>query len=452
MNSKKELNVFIIGYETFNAKMLQTLPISNEIKFHPLLRFDEIHGSEEIQALDLLNMASKRLEESSVKPDAIVTYWDFPCTIISAILNSRYGLNGPSARSIFKCEHKGWSRSEQKKAIANRIPVAVTFDPNDEAAYEKINLLPPFWIKPVKSFQSWLSFKVSDRNDFEAFREEMRINVDGLYKPFIDLMRECRMADMITNSPESCIAESPLTGHMCTVEGYVYDGEPVIYGVIDSIRERDSNSFQRYQYPSQLPMDVQFRMGEVTRRVIEQVDLNDTCFNIEYFYNQTSDTIHLLEINPRTSQSHADLFEKVHGHSQFQILLEVALNRVPRPMKRDGQFKMACKYLHRVHQAGVVKKVPSEEKIKKITEKYPGTKVELLIKEGDNLDDLLFQDAYSFLIAHIYIGGNDEVEIDEKYREVVKEAGIMIEPLNEKALSTASENTRIEEMASREDS
>lgn len=445
MHTRK--NIFIIGYEDFNAEELKNLPIGSSVDFHPLITFDEIHGTEKIAALDLFNLAIKRLDESSIKPDAIITYWDFPCTLICSMLNSRYGLNGPNPRSVFKCEHKGWSRSEQRKVIADNIPLFQTFDPNDEAAYEKINLLPPYWIKPIKSFQSWLSFQVTDKNDFEAFRKQMKENVDGLYLPFVDLMRQSRISDIITNSPDSCIAESGLTGHMCTIEGYVYDGQVVVYGVVDSIREKNSNSFQRYQYPSMLPMDVQFRMAECSRKVIDQIDLNDSCFNIEYFYDQTSDTINLLEINPRTSQSHANLFANVHGHSQFQIIIEIALNQRPQPMKREGDFRFASKYMHRVHRSGKVVKVPSEQRIREICAEFPGTKIEMLVQEGDELNDLKFQDAYSFLLAQIHLGGNDEVDVDEKYNKIVERLGIIIDH-EDAQRTTASDSSRIEEMIS----
>ncbi len=421
-------NIFIVGYDDFNVQLLKDLPVSASAAYHPALYYEEMQSSHQIAALELLSKAIERIEKADVEPDAVITYWDFPGTVLSAMLNARFGLVGPSPRSVFKCEHKAWSRTEQRKAIPEHIPIAAAFDPHDDGAFHKINLLPPFWIKPVKSFQSWLSFRVNDSVEFDQHRAEMKKHVDGIYQPFIDLMRRCHMPDLITTARESCIAESPLNGHMCTVEGYVHDGDVVIYGVVDSIREKASNSFQRYQYPSMLPMDVQYRMSDLSRRVISEIGLDDSCFNIEFFYNQTYDHIRLLEINPRTSQSHSDLFAKVHGHSQFQLLVQIALGNRPKPMERNGPFRMAAKYMLRVSQPGRVKKVPSTEDIAALTARFPGTKVKLQVSEGDHLADLLFQDAYSYELADIYIGGDDELDIDQKYRQVVEELGIVIEP------------------------
>lgn len=420
-------NVFVIGHDPFNMPMLESLEVAQDINFIPALDKDELKASEDVPALQLYETALKRIEDSGYEPDAVITYWDFPATIITAMLNNRLNLIGPPLRSLFKCEHKAWSRMEQRKVIYDNIPHFAAFDPADPDAYSKINLVPPFWIKPVKSFRSYLSFRVEDRTDFEHYREEMVTHVGGIYGPFTDLMRKAHMPYHVTDSSDACIAESGLSGHMCTVEGYIIDNEVICYGVVDSIRETNSNSFLRYQYPSQLPMAVQYRMMDIARRVLAQIDLNDSCFNIEYFYNQTDDSIYLLEINPRTSQSHADLFEKVHGQSQFQIMLQVALGERPKPLERSGPFRLAAKYMYRTDQPGVVKKLPGTEELTRLNERFPHTKINFNVREGDNLAELLFQDAYSFEIADIYIGGNDEMEICAKYEEIVQELGVEIE-------------------------
>ncbi len=424
--SKKQ-NVFVVGYDEFNVSLLRKAPISADIEYHPALTYEDLKSSEDVPALDLLQRATEIIQNSAVEPDAIITFWDFPATILAAILGRKFGLYAPEVRSIFKCENKLWSRNEQRKVIVNNIPRYTGFNPHDEEAYFKINLVPPFWIKPIKSFRSYLAFRVNSRTDFERCREEMSGAIDGIYRPFQDLMKKTRIPDLISNSEESCIAESMLSGHMCTVEGYVYDNEVICYGIVDSVREENSNSFNRYQYPSVLPMEIQYRMMDLTRRTIEQIDLKDCCFNIEFFYNQTEESIHLLEINPRTSQSHSDLFDKVHGTSQFQILLEIALGRRPRPLKRDGMFQMAAKYMHRVTEPGVVKRVPSEAELADIAQEFPGTRIKLHVAEGVSLADMLFQDAYSYEIADIYIGASNETELDEKYRTILERLNIVIE-------------------------
>ncbi|MEA3543804.1 MAG: hypothetical protein U9R69_01130 [Thermodesulfobacteriota bacterium] len=99
----------------------------------------------------------------------------------------------------------------------------------------------------------------------------------------------------------------------------------------------------------------------------------------------------------------------------------------PRPLKREGEFNIAAKYMYRAFEPGIVKKVPTDGEIKAICEKFPGTKIKMLVAEGDNLEELLFQDAYSFEIADIYVGAKNELELDEKYNEIVAMLQIVIE-------------------------
>ncbi len=420
-------NVFVVGYDEFNVANLRRLPASENVEFHPALYYEELHQDEETPAIEALNTGIKRIDESGITPDGVITFWDFPATIISAMLAARYTCPGPPIRSLFRCENKAWSRSEQRKAIVDNIPRFRAFDPNDTEAYEKINLLPPFWIKPVKSFQSFLAYKVEDRGSFEQYRQEMADKVPLLYKPFCDLMRKCRVPDLVATSPDSCIAESLLSGHMCTVEGYVYDSEVIAYGIVDSIREPGYSSFNRYQYPSNLPMDVQYRMMEITRKIVSYFDLNDTCFNVEFFFNQTEDQIYLLEINPRTSQSHAELFERIHGYSQFEVLVTLGLGNRPKAMMRHGEFNIAAKYMHRVFQPGIVKRVPTEKEIKALEEEFPGTAFQILVEEGNKLEELPFQDSYSYVLANIHTGAESELALAEKYDRICKKLPLEIE-------------------------
>ena len=399
MSEKK--NIFILGYEEFTVNMLKQLPMAKNINFHPALTRNEMVSSEDIPAMEIYKKAIDIIESSNVEPDAVMTFWDFPATIVSSMLNARFGTIGPPVKSIFKCEHKGWSRSEQRKVIFDNIPRFACFDPKDEDAYRNINMLPPFWIKPVKSFRSYLSYKVNDMKEFEEYREIMKEHVDGIYHPFTKLMQKARVNDMISTSSESCIAESSLDGHMCTLEGYVYEDEVITYGIVDSIKEKGYSSFQRYQYPSQLPMEIQYKMMEVTRRIINHIGLNDTCFNIEFFYDQTNDEVFLLEINPRTSESHTDLFYKVHGQTQLRLLLDIKLGRRPRPLERKGEFLIGSKLFYRTFEPGIVTKVPTKKRIDEIIKKYPGTKIKMTVEQGDDLTDLMFKDAYSFELEFI---------------------------------------------------
>lgn len=431
--SKK--NVFVVGLDDFNLKKLRMIPEASDCEFHPALYISEIREVEEFDIGALIDTAVKRMEGFPGKIDAVVAYYDFPATDILPILAERFGLPGPRLESVFKCEHKYWSRLEQQKVIPDHIPVFKAFDPFDSHAFEKLNMIPPFWIKPIRSFCSFLAYRINDEFDFVTNIEEVKKQIDFLAKPFHYFMENYPFPAEIAEMKESCIAESLLEGSQCTLEGYVTNGDVVIYGIVDSVREADRSSFARYEYPSFLPQEIQFRMADVARRFIKQIGLNNSPFNMEFFYNSTLNEVFLLEINPRVSQSHADIFEKVHGVSHLSIMLQIALGKRPVPLERKGPFQVAANCMVRTYESGKLIRVPAQEEVAKIQREVPGTVIKLLVSEGQHLNNLQLQDSYSFELANVFIGGRDRLELLERYNQVLDMLDFAIERDKETMIS-----------------
>ena len=423
--SKKK--VFVIGLDDFNLEKLQRLPQADECEFLPALDYSDIRGAKTYDIIALIDKAVEKINAAGGKPDAIVTYYDFPGTTMLPILAERFNLPGPTLESLMKCEHKFWSRMEQQKVIADHIPQFFAFDPFEENPLENVPLIPPFWIKPVKSFRSFLAYRINDIEAFNQALPEIREKIGYYNEPFLKLFEVYPLPYEIGQMKETFIAESVLAGTMCTVEGYVFNGQVVVYGVVDSVREHDRSSFARYEYPSTLPQEVQFRMADVARRAISGIGLDNTPFNIEFFWNQTYDQVMLLEINPRISQAHTDIFEKVHGISHHSIMLDIALGRKPRIMEYNGDFHKAANFMVRIFERGKIKRVPSRQEISKIARQMPGTIVKLHVEPGTDLDELTGQDSYSYELANIYIGARDQLELLGKYHRCLEQLTFDIE-------------------------
>lgn len=62
----------------------------------------------------------------------------------------------------------------------------------------------------------------------------------------------------------------------------------------------------------------------------------------------------------------------------------------------------------------MVRSVPDDQQLAEIGERFPGTRVKVHVAEGDDLADLLFQDAYSFELADVYLGADTEIELDDR--------------------------------------
>ncbi len=411
--------IFFVGLDDFNTATLETLPQAAEFAFQPALTLSEMRDDPTVDVTALIDKAAERIESAPLPPAGVASFFDFPGTIIAAALAERFGLPGPGMESLFKCEHKYWSRLEQQKVVPENIPTFQAFDPADQGAYAKLGLVAPFWIKPVKSFRSYLAFSVPDERQFAAITAICRDKGPAIVEPFRDVMRAYQMPYELTEMPETFIAESAIGGAQCTLEGYAFDGKVVIYGVVDSVREADSSSFARYEYPSILPLEVQHRMMDVTRAVIHQFGYQHGPFNAEFFYDQTNDAVWLLEINPRASQSHADLFRKVHGVSHLSMVVDLAVGRKPRPLPRDGRWNVAAHFFKRVTKPGLVTHAPNRASIERIERRQGDTRIQLNVDKGTHLGKLANQDSYSFELAHVYIGGRDRTDLLDRYDQVL---------------------------------
>ncbi len=424
----KKKKVFVIGLDEFNLSKIRELPEINECTILPAVKFSEIRGVENISIPRLLEKTDKRIKEAG-GIDAVISYLDFPGSVLVPIIAKKYDLPGPELEDVMKCEHKYWSRLEQYEVIPDNIPRFRAFDPFDEDAYEKIGFTPPFWIKPVKSYHSYLAYEIKSREHFDECIEEVKQNIDYMVEPFSYIIKEFGMPEKIACIKEKMFAETPISGHQCTVEGYVFNKDVVIYGLVDSVQYEGYPSFSRYQYPSNLPYEVQYRMSNLARKAIKRIGLNNSAFNIEFFYNEKENKIYLLEVNPRMSQSHADIFQKVHGISHHHVIINLSLGRRPEPIEYKGDFEIAAHFMLRTFRPGRVKQVPSNKKIAKLKEKYPEMTINLTVKEGQSLDDIEEHhiDSYSYVLAYINLGGNDHDHLLNKFRDIENNLGFRID-------------------------
>ncbi len=411
-------NVFIIGLDEFNLKMLQSLQHADECNFIGLLDIHALIDSGQYRLADMLALAEQELQRFDGPINAIAGYTDFPVSTMTPILCAKFGVPGPTLESVLKCEHKYWSRLEQKQVIAEHIPRFTTFDPFDEDALEKISLNFPFWIKPVKSTASQLGFRINNKKAFKRAIGILREKI-GLFKPFDYLLDMLVLPEEVARVNSGfCVAEQIISGHQCTLEGYVLNGTVHTYGIIDSIREPNRTTFSRYQYPSALPGRVRKKMVEITETVMTHIGFDQSAFNLEFFWDEKRDKIWFLEINTRIPQSHSDLFMKVDGASNHQIMLDVALGRDPAFPKRKGKFRVAGKFFLREYQDKLITGIPTREDVLAIGEKVPGMLIDIQGKVGMKLSDIPEQDSYSYATAFIYLGADNQRELLDKYRQV----------------------------------
>jgi biotin carboxylase len=425
-------NVFVFGADAFNVAQLERLNKGGQYRFHELFSREEVKAGPEFRAQRLLEEGIDRLKRFPGSVDAIVGYWDFPVSTMLPLLRRPFGLVSPSFEAVLKCEHKYWSRLEQNSVVPYCVPDFCAVNPFADEVRGQITVDYPFWIKPVKAASSHLGFKVRNEAELDRAIAEIREKIFRFANPFNYLLQFADMPGEIAGiDGNHCIVEEIIShGRQCTLEGYVYKGEVVVYGVIDSIREGKHRScFARYQYPSTIPQRVQREMIETTRRFLNHIDFDNGPFNIEYYWESGSDHIWLLEVNARISKSHIPLFRDVDGATHQKVMLELALGKKPEFPHRQGRYNVAAKFMWRVFQDAIVAHVTSEAELESLRALLPSAEIQLHIGRGQRLSSLSDQDSYSYEIADIFLGGRNQKELLQKYRTAQEAMHIEFEPV-----------------------
>lgn len=414
-------NVFVLGIDDFNLAQLKSIKNADQYNFHGLLTFDEVKGGGTYPFEQVLDSAREQLAGFPDRIDGVVGYWDFPVTSIVPILCREFGLPGPSVESVAKCEHKLWSRMEQRRAIPEFTPDFDAVDPFADDPLASIDLPYPFWLKPIKGTDSLLAFKIHNEHEFRRSIEKIRANIGHVAEPFNRLLEHVALPEDIASVDGSfCLAEQVMPGRQCTVSGYAHDHRVHVYGVVDSINYPGHSSFFRYEYPSRLPRRVKDRLIEASERIMAHIGYDQAAFNIEYFYDPKRDHIWLLEINPRISQSHGHLYEQVDGYPNHQVMVELAVGRAPDFPRRQGPYHCAAEFHLRRFEDSLVTRVPTQSEVKVIEQEMGGCIIDIKAHRCEWLSEMIEQDSYSFDIAHIFMGAHDQKELLEKYHRCVE--------------------------------
>jgi hypothetical protein len=425
------LNVFVLGLDDLNLGVLENLPGADELRFHELLCRDDLLDIAHLDLPARLAQAERILRDFDGSVDAVVGYWDFPVSSLVPIVCHRFGLPSPDLDGVLRCEHKYWCRLEQSEVIEEHPAFAlVPFD--DPAPPPGVGF--PMWLKPVKSASSELAFKARDETEFRDAVTHIRERIDEFGRPFELILDHAGLpAEIEEVGGRACLAEEAVSGRQFTVEGYCVDNEPHVYGVVESVLYPGRSSFHRYQYPANLPAEVTERLTRISTEAMRRMRIGSGTFNIEYFWDPDTDRISLLEINPRLSQSHAQLFECVDGVSNLHALVQLGLGRRPEMRHRQGRYAVAAKVFPRAFHDAVVTRAPSPEEVARIEREIPGViGISADLQEGTRLSDVPHQNSYSCALGSIVVAADDEQELLTTYERCVDALGYQLEEVDER--------------------
>lgn len=413
-------NVFVLGYDLKHQSDVEDITDIEHINIHALLHSDEVARQDGYDIEAMLSKARMVLDQYD-RVDGIVCHWDFPGAALHAILCEEYHVPGPTLESVVKCSHKYWSRLEQRRLVPEHTPDFCAVNPFDDEALGKISVAFPFWLKPITAYSSMLGFHITNEQEFNEAIREIRKVIGFWGDPFDEIMRHIELpAELHEITGNFLIAEKYIRGWELAPEGYVQSGKCHVHGMIDMVIGPNGKSFERYEYPSCAPEPVQKLVTSVSCQIMEQIGFDSGCFNIEFFWDDQTEDLWIVEINPRLSPSHSYLFEQVKGLSNHEVAVQVALGERPRFDQVSGRYKCAAKFLHRRYSREnmVATRLPTEAEIENFRKNVqPDTRIYLRLQEGEQLANLRDQDPYSYVMADMLIAAQSREELEQKYRE-----------------------------------
>jgi biotin carboxylase len=338
----------------------------------------------------------------------------YPGMSVVAVIAQRLGLPGPSIDAIMRCEHKYYSRLAQRAAVSEFTPDFKLIDPDNNETIEQVHDFPVF-LKPVKSCMSMNAFAITSKDELVQ-RVRAAVMPRRFTEPFDHMARA--YSNLVDLSCNYLLAEELLKGRQVSLEGYVYNGKPVVMGIVDGEMFPGTLSFSRWIYPSRLPTTVQQRMEQVAIDFFSHIGYDNAMFNMELFWDEQSDRINIIEVNPKIASQFPDLFEKVDGISSYEILLRIAVGEEPEFRKRRGQFKIAGSCVLRTFEDKMVIKKPTAEDVQRVQDLYPDALISVIATEGRKLSEQS-QDTASYRYGLINIGAQSLEELEKK-NEVCK--------------------------------
>ena len=414
----------VIGLDARHHRVLKELGNDHGYDVRGVLGYDRVRTARRYDLDDLLAAARRSLGNDPV--DGITTYWDVPSSCLAPILAEERGLPTPGLRAIASFEHKLWSRQIQQEVAPDATPPFAAVDVFDDRSLEPPPLPFPFWLKPVKSASSHLSFHVRSATEHAAAIRQLRRGIGRLGLPFQHALDRCDDLpdDIAALGGCAAIAEGGLDGDQCTLEGYVRDGVTHVHGIFDIHRGEDGSTFTHYTYPSQMPEPARARMEEIATALIDRVGYDGAAFNIEFFHDRESGRTTILEVNPRISQEHSQLMAWVDGATNLQVMADLALGRAPELRTGHGESSVAGKFFLRRPEDAQVTRIPTDRELAELEERFAPAAIDLIVHDGERLSDVPEQESYSYLYGYLYLAADDDAALTRRAAMVEDELAI----------------------------
>lgn len=351
--------------------------------------------------------------------DAVSSQHEQFGALAAALLAEKMGWPGTCPKAVVACQHKLYARQvlETVAPEANvrftRLSCAYGEDVPDNLQY-------PAFVKPVKAAFSVLAQVVRSREDLQAFTRfgayELWV-IKHLVRPFEEV---CARLLPEAGTAHSMLLEEPVRGAQYSLDGIAFEGEIKPLGVVDSIMYPGTQAFMRFDYPSRLEQTAQDQALDVARKFLQAVGFTHGLFNMEFFYDTATQTLKVIEFNPRMASQFSDLYKRVDGINLHAMALELAHGRDPWALPRAStKVGAASSFVYRVfderasHLPQRIPAMPQAWQLSQLKAQFPDQLFLQFPKAGHSLArDFKWLGSYRYGILHL--SGRDVHDLQER--------------------------------------
>lgn len=338
----------------------------------------------------------------------------------AALLAERMGWPGTPVAAVLACQHKLHARQVLEAVCPEaNTPFAPLPARYGDPAPEGLEY--PLFIKPVKAAFSVLARVVHSREDLHEMTRfgawELWV-IRRLVEPFERIARK-RLPQ--AGTAHRLLIEAPVRAAQYNLDGYVFDGElrPIgdHGGIVASVMYPGTQAFMRFDYPSGIPAAGEARAIEAARRFLAAVGFTHGLFNMEFFYDASTDRLTVIEFNPRMAAQFSDLYLRVDGIDLHRVGLELAWGRDPALLQRARPtVGMATSLVYRAFAPDEVPGMPSRARQAAFHAAFPDALLFRFPKpRGSMTRDFKWLGSYRYGIVHL--GAADRADLQVRCQD-----------------------------------
>ena len=376
----------------------------------------------------------------SAQWQGVVSHHEQFGALAAAMLAERMGWPGTPVNAVLACQHKLHARRVMQE-VCPEVNTRFALLDTEYGGDVPDGLTYPLFVKPVKAAFSVLAKVVHSRDELHAHTRfgawELWV-IRHLVEPFERVFRQ-RLGS--TQSAHRMMVEDVVDAAQFNLDGFVWNGQASMFGVVDAVMYPGTQAFMRWDFPSDLPTAVQQRALQVAQTFLSAVGFSYGMFNMEFFYNAVTDSLTVIEFNPRMASQFSDLYIRVSGVDLHACSLAMAHGEHPDTVPRtDPTAGAASSLVYRTFSPLQPCTMPRADQLANFVANFPdGLLFPFPKDKGSIARDFKWLGSYRYGIVHL--GGHDSTDLHRRADAASAMLGwpspYLTSPMPPKALSGA---------------